>query len=497
YLYASDGLLIWEAIQNWVQTYVTRYYPDPLLVFNDRELHAWYTEVNNVGYADLRYENCWPTLANAEDLTAILTTIIWLASAQHAALNFDQYPYGGYIQNRPPRMRRLIHDENDPEYASFLENLQNYFLLALPSMLQSKKYMAVVDTLSTHSPNEEYIGKRQQRDTWSGDPEMVEAFYGFASEIKRIEKEIEKRNRDMSLKNWCGASVLCDNYDLSRLTNAPAVLMDLMNRVCKMYLDKFVIIFIDEILIYLKYKEEHEAHIRLVLEFLKKEKLYDKFSKCEFWLQEVHFLGHMVNQNGIHMDPSKANVVADALSKKVRVKPRRVRAMAMAIQSRVRRMILAAQSEAFKQENVPLVGGVRTIIIDEAQKTRYFVHPEADKMYHDLQLMYWWPGMKRDIATYEIHFGLSVVPTIEEPISMYSDNTGAIAIANESGITKGARHFRAKVHYLREVIEFGDMKLEKVHTDDNLADPFTKALAFPKHSEHTRNIRMLPASSLM
>ncbi|GJY53412.1 hypothetical protein Tco_0445076 [Tanacetum coccineum] len=67
----------------------------------------------------------------------------------------------------------------------------------------------------------------------------------------------------------------------------------------------------------------------------------------------------------------------------------------------------------------------------------------------------------------------------------------AIAIANESGITKGARHFRAKVHYLREVIEFGDIKLEKVHTDDNLADPFTKALAFPKHSELTRNIGML------
>nr|GEX64676.1 hypothetical protein [Tanacetum cinerariifolium] len=93
--------------------------------------------------------------------------------------------------------------------------------------------------------------------------------------------------------------------------------------------------------------------------------------------------------------------------------------------------------------------------------------------------------------------GLGVVPTIEEPISMYCDNKGAIAIVNESRITKGARHFRAKVHYLREVIEFGDIKLKKVRTDDNLADPFTRALAFPKHSEHTRNIGMLPASSLM
>ncbi|GJW84465.1 putative retrotransposon ty1-copia subclass protein [Tanacetum coccineum] len=93
--------------------------------------------------------------------------------------------------------------------------------------------------------------------------------------------------------------------------------------------------------------------------------------------------------------------------------------------------------------------------------------------------------------------GLEVVPTIEEPIKIYDDNTGAITIANESGITKGARHYRAKVHYLCEVIEFGDVKLEKVHTVDNLADPFTKALAFPKHSEHTKNIGILPASNLM
>nr|GEV79126.1 hypothetical protein [Tanacetum cinerariifolium] len=94
-------------------------------------------------------------------------------------------------------------------------------------------------------------------------------------------------------------------------------------------------------------------------------------------------------------------------------------------------------------------------------------------------------------------YGLGVVLTIEEPINMYFDNTRATDITNESVITKGARRFHAKVHYLREVIEYGDIKLEKVHTYDNLADPFTKALAFLKHSEHTRNIGMLLASSLM
>ncbi|GKE14524.1 putative retrotransposon protein, partial [Tanacetum coccineum] len=93
-------------------------------------------------------------------------------------------------------------------------------------------------------------------------------------------------------------------------------------------------------------------------------------------------------------------------------------------------------------------------------------------------------------------YGLNVVPTIEEPITMYCDKTGAIAIANDHGVTKGARHFRAKLRYLREIIDLGDVRIEKVNTDDNLADLFTKALAFPKHSELTRKISLIPASSL-
>ncbi|GKC24883.1 putative reverse transcriptase domain-containing protein [Tanacetum coccineum] len=93
------------------------------------------------------------------------------------------------------------------------------------------------------------------------------------------------------------------------LTNAPVVFMDLMNRVCKPYLDKFMIVFIDDILIYSRNKEEHANHLRIILELLKKEKLYAKFSKCDFWISIMQFLGHIIDSEGIHVDPAKIEAV--------------------------------------------------------------------------------------------------------------------------------------------------------------------------------------------
>nr|GEW81542.1 putative reverse transcriptase domain-containing protein [Tanacetum cinerariifolium] len=205
------------------------------------------------------------------------------------------------------------------------------------------------------------------------------------------------------------------------LTNTPAVFMDLMNRVCRPCLDKFVIVFIDDILIYSKNQKEHVEHLSLVLELLKKEKLYAKFSKCEFLLREVQFLGHVINGEEqelafqtlkdkfcnapilalpdgpgdfvvycdafglgpgcrrwielfsdydceIHYHPGKANLVVDALSRKERVKPKRVRAMNMTLQSSLKDRILAAQPSS-----VRLQKGLDEMIEQRSNGTLYYL----------------------------------------------------------------------------------------------------------------------------
>ncbi|KAK9044452.1 hypothetical protein V6N11_058352 [Hibiscus sabdariffa] len=95
------------------------------------------------------------------------------------------------------------------------------------------------------------------------------------------------------------------------LTNAPAAFMDLMNRIFKPYLDKFVVVFIDDILIYSQTKEEHAEHLRIVLQTLRDKQLFAKFSKCEFWLNEVTFLGHVISADGIKVDPKKIQSILD------------------------------------------------------------------------------------------------------------------------------------------------------------------------------------------
>nr|GEY32359.1 putative reverse transcriptase domain-containing protein [Tanacetum cinerariifolium] len=373
------------------------------------------------------------------------------------------------------------------------------------------------------------------------------------------------------------------------LKNVPAMFMDLMNWVCRSFLDKFVIVFIDDILIYSKNKEEHEGHLRIILELLQKEKLYAKFSKCEFWLDSTaqktptevrQFLGlagyyrrfiegfsliakpltkltqknktyewgeeeeeafqllkdklcsapilalpegsedfvvycdaslkgygavlmqrekviayasrqlrtheenytthdlelgavvfalrlwrhylygvkctvftdhkslqYILDQKELNMrqrrwiellsdydceiryHPGKANVVADALSRKEREKPLRVRSLVLTDHKDLMQQILEAQVESLKVGNVqkedlgrmhkqifkirsngiryhdkriwlPLHGGLRDLIMHESHKSKYSIHPGSTKIYQDLRKMYWWLNMKADIATY-------------------------------------------------------------------------------------------------
>nr|GEY53089.1 putative reverse transcriptase domain-containing protein [Tanacetum cinerariifolium] len=230
------------------------------------------------------------------------------------------------------------------------------------------------------------------------------------------------------------------------LTNAPAIFIDLMNRVCKPYLDRFVIVFIDDILIYSKNQKEHEGHLKLILKLLKEEELYAKLSKDEVWLskgEKAEAAFQLLKQQlcsapilalpegiknfmkelnmrqrrwlellsdydcEIRYHPGKANVMADALSRKERSKPLRVQALVMTIGLNLPKQILNAQSEAKKEEN---------FINEDLQGLINKLEPRADrtsnKMYQDLKKLYWWPNMKAEIATY-------VNDTLEELTRQY------------------------------------------------------------------------------
>ncbi|GKD34130.1 putative reverse transcriptase domain-containing protein [Tanacetum coccineum] len=109
------------------------------------------------------------------------------------------------------------------------------------------------------------------------------------------------------------------------LTNAPAVFMHLMNKVCKPYLDKFVIVFIDDILVYSKDEEEHGKHLKIILELLKKERLYAKFSKCNFWLDSIQFLGHVIDRSSVHVDPAKIKAIKNWVALMTPTEVRKIR----------------------------------------------------------------------------------------------------------------------------------------------------------------------------
>lgn len=222
YPYAADGLLVWSAMKEWVESYVQHFYSDPNSIKSDVELQAWWDEIKNKGHCDKRNEPWWPKLETKDDLSGILTTMIWVASGQHAAINFGQYPFGGYVPNRPTLIRKLIPQENEAAYDKFMLNPQQTFLSSLPTQLQATKIMAVQDTLSTHSPDEEYLGQVNPMHThWINDQEIFELFNRYSTQLEKIEETIHRRNKDIRLKNRSGAGV--PPYELLLPSSGPGV----------------------------------------------------------------------------------------------------------------------------------------------------------------------------------------------------------------------------------------------------------------------------------
>ncbi|KAL1361853.1 hypothetical protein HN51_010172 [Arachis hypogaea] len=222
YPFANDGLLLWDIIKLWVTDYVNHYYPNSSVVEHDEELQAWWKEIITVGHGDKKDEPWWPILNTPKDLIGILSTIIWVTSGHHAAVNFGQYTYGGYFPNRPTiaRTKMPSEDPSEEEWKEFLKKPERALLKCFPSQLQATRVMAVLDILSTHSPDEEYIGEKMEP-SWGEDPVIRDAFEMFKARLKKLEVLIDERNENTKLKNRNGAGIV--PYELLKPFSKPGV----------------------------------------------------------------------------------------------------------------------------------------------------------------------------------------------------------------------------------------------------------------------------------
>ncbi|KAJ0477028.1 Lipoxygenase 2 [Helianthus annuus] len=222
YPFANDGLLLWDAITRWATTYVNHYYPQPNLVESDIELQEWWTEIRTVGHADKKDEPWWPQLKTQQDLIKIVSTIMWVSSGHHSAVNFGQYDFAGYFPNRPTIARTKMPNE-DPtveEWEAFINKPEDVLLDSFPTQIQATKVMSVLDILSNHSPDEEYIGSTMEP-AWAADPAIKAAFEEFSGGLKELESIIDLRNNDPNFRNRSGAGLL--PYELFKPFSEPGV----------------------------------------------------------------------------------------------------------------------------------------------------------------------------------------------------------------------------------------------------------------------------------
>ncbi|PWA87482.1 linoleate 9S-lipoxygenase A [Artemisia annua] len=203
YPYAVDGLDIWLAIKTWVEDYCSFYYKSDDVVQNDTELQSWWKELREEGHGDKKHEAWWPKMDTCKNLMETCTTIIWVASALHAAVNFGQYSYAGYLPNRPTLSRRLMPKKHTREYDELEKNPYNVFLQTITAQLQTLIGVSLIELLSRHPSEEVYLGQRECPE-WTMDLEPLMAFEKFGKKLRDIESRIVQRNSDESLKNRVG-----------------------------------------------------------------------------------------------------------------------------------------------------------------------------------------------------------------------------------------------------------------------------------------------------
>ncbi|KAJ6682994.1 LIPOXYGENASE [Salix koriyanagi] len=203
YPYAVDGLEIWSAIKEWVRDYCSVYYKNDEMIQKDSELQSWWKEVREEGHGDLKDATWWPKMQTREELIDSCTIIIWIASALHAAVNFGQYPYAGYLPNRPTVSRRFMPEEGTAAYEELKSNPDKAFLKTITAQLQTLLGISLIEILSRHSSDEVYLGQRDNHE-WTADKKALEAFEKFGKKLAKIEDNMFDMNKDGKWKNRVG-----------------------------------------------------------------------------------------------------------------------------------------------------------------------------------------------------------------------------------------------------------------------------------------------------
>jgi linoleate 9S-lipoxygenase len=204
YPYASDGLEIWAAIKSWVDEYVNFYYNSDAAIAQDSELQAFWKELVEVGHGDLKNATWWFKMQTRAELIEACTTLIWIASALHAAVNFGQYPYGGYILNRPTKSRRFMPEKGSPEYDELAKDYQKAYLRTITPKNDTLTDLTIIEVLSRHASDEQYLGERIEGDIWTSDSQPKEAYKRFGKKLAEIEQKLTQRNNDETLRNRYG-----------------------------------------------------------------------------------------------------------------------------------------------------------------------------------------------------------------------------------------------------------------------------------------------------